>query len=257
MSNFYITQVELATHFGVQKSYITKLRNQGLFDLCFEGKKLVRDCAIKAYENRPQDPTRENQREANASKRKTKPKAKPKSNKNWTVHDNIDEALEEIKTKPKERKFKSTLDAVNQAVKNVKKRAKENGTIEQDEIDEFTDENIKQDSNIYNDSNIDDLNGYLRQAKNANQKVQLIKDFWIGKINEQKYKTEQKQLIYIDDVVRENQKVIKAIRDKCLSIPSKLAPMIVSIDDVTELQQILDDAIYDALSELARMSETI
>ncbi len=223
MSNYYITQQELADHFGVAKSYITKLKNKGVFDLCFEGKRLIRDCAIKAYENRPQDPTRENQREANASKRKTKPKTKPKTTKKKTTL--------------------NTQEAIKQ--------------LEQDEIEQFTDDSIKGDENIYNDSNIDDLNTYLRQAKNPNQKVQLIKDFWIGKINEQKFKTKQKQLIYIDDVVRENQKVIKAIRDKCLAIPSKISPMVASVDNVAEVQQIIDDAIYDALSELGRLSETI
>ena len=226
MSNYYITQQELADHFGVAKSYITKLKNEGIFDLCFEGKRLIRDCAIKAYEQKPQDASREPQRQANKSKRKKQPKK-------------IDQKQNEI--------AKAITNALDE----------QNNINANNEIDEFTDDQIKYDQDLYNDDNKGELLNYLRGAKTPNQKVQIIKDFWIGKINEQKYMTEQKKLIYIDDVVRENQKVIKAIRDKCLSIPSKVAPMVVSVDDVAEAQQIIDDAIYDALSELARMSEKL
>ena len=116
------------------------------------------------------------------------------------------------------------------------------------DIDTLTDDSIKENTELYNGDTIQDLEAYLQTAINSSQKVQIIKDYWTGKINEQKYLTEQGTLISINNVVSENQKVVKAIRDKCLAIPSKVAPIVVGIDNIVEIQQILDDAIYEALS---------
>lgn len=44
-----ITQKELADILGVSKQYIGKLAKQGVFDSCFQGKKLDKNCALETY----------------------------------------------------------------------------------------------------------------------------------------------------------------------------------------------------------------
>ena len=44
----FITQSDLARHFGLSKSYITKLAKKGVLDGCRKDGKLVRECAIEA-----------------------------------------------------------------------------------------------------------------------------------------------------------------------------------------------------------------
>jgi len=45
-----VSQNQLAQKLGVSRQYISKLVKKGVFDNCFEGKKLKLDCAKKAYE---------------------------------------------------------------------------------------------------------------------------------------------------------------------------------------------------------------
>lgn len=44
-----VTQTELAKILDVSQPYIAKLIKQGVFDSCFQGKKLDKNCALEAY----------------------------------------------------------------------------------------------------------------------------------------------------------------------------------------------------------------
>lgn len=198
-TDYFVNQKDLAILCGVAESYISKLKKDGLFNLCIEKRKMIRECAKNAFKNRPQDASRDNQREANQAK---KPKA----------------LIEE-------QKF----------------------------IDQETPPNIKS-GELYVDDNLNELAIYTMGVKSQNQKMQITKDFWGAKIAQQKYELEQGKLIRIEDVTTANQTVTKAIRDKMLSLPQKLAPLIASTDDPNEIHTILTDAINEALSDLVRLS---
>jgi transcriptional regulator with XRE-family HTH domain len=68
LSKEYITQKELADIVGVKPPYITKLKNKGLFEHCYDGKKLIKKLAIQTYYDN-EDPKREPQRVANENLR--------------------------------------------------------------------------------------------------------------------------------------------------------------------------------------------
>ena len=50
-----VSQAKLAKKIGKSRQYISELKQKGIFDKCFKGKKLVLDCAIKAIESSIKD----------------------------------------------------------------------------------------------------------------------------------------------------------------------------------------------------------
>ena len=50
-----ITQSQLAKKIGKSRQYISELKQKGIFDKCFQGKKLVLECALKAMEDNIKD----------------------------------------------------------------------------------------------------------------------------------------------------------------------------------------------------------
>ena len=139
----YITKTALAQANGVSAAYISKLVKKGVFNSCLEDGKLLRDLALQTYLE-IKDPTRDSQREANRNM-KISPREKNKKEKVAKA-----EAAEEIK---------SDLDELeNNIPKKSKKEILEN--------------------NLYNNENLDELNGLLLTASTSSQKVQIIKDFF-------------------------------------------------------------------------------
>jgi len=50
-----VSQAQLAKKIGKSRQYISELKQKGIFDKCFQGKKLVLDCALKAIESNIRD----------------------------------------------------------------------------------------------------------------------------------------------------------------------------------------------------------
>ena len=216
----YITKTALAQANGVSAAYISKLVKKGVFNSCLEDGKLLRDLALQTYLE-IKDPTRDSQREANRNM-KISPREKNKKEKVAKA-----EAAEEIK---------SDLDELKN---NIPKRSKK-------EILE---------NNLYNNENLDELNGLLLTASTSSQKVQIIKDFWTGKINEQKFLEGEKLLMPKEEIIKDVQRILKAFRDKTLSLPTKMSSELVGIKDKKEVAAIVESYCYELLEELSSLED--
>lgn len=216
----YITKTALAQANGVSAAYISKLVKKGVFNSCLENGKLLRDLALQTYLE-IKDPTRDSQREANRNM-KISPREKNKKEKVAKA-----EAAEEIK---------SDLDELeNNIPKKSKKEILEN--------------------NLYNNENLDELNGLLLTASTSSQKVQIIKDFWTGKINEQKFLEGEKLLMPKEEIIKDVQRILKAFRDKTLSLPTKMSSELVGIKDKKEVAAIVESYCYELLEELSSLED--
>ena len=66
-------------------------------------------------------------------------------------------------------------------------------------IDVITPSDIKEDTSLFNVQSSDELSKLLKDAQSPSQKVQIIKDYWIGKINRQKFMEAEGELISVPD----------------------------------------------------------
>ena len=182
-----VTQNQLANELNVSRQYISKLVKKGVFDNCFNGKKLKLDCAKKAYgENRK------------IFLRETK--------------------LEKVKK----------------------------------EVIKKTPTEIKKDNKIFNEKNVRELADLLLDVDKPALKVQIIKEYWVGKLNELKFLKEKEKLIQKDEVENEFYEVALMIKEKLLNIPMRVSNELVGKSDEFEIRQILEDEIKLALEDLAR-----
>lgn len=168
----YITQKELAEILSMTRQYIGKLVRQGVFDGCFEGKKLDKDCALEAY----------------------------------------------FLFKNSSRRQKTSQSEV----------------VIGNELEEL-----------------------LAAASSPLHKVQIQKDYWAAKLNEFKYEVEKGKYYPKEEIDKKAEKIIIAARNKALALPTKLAPQLISIDDVNEMQETLEKAIYEFLMELSRLGNEL
>ncbi len=216
----YITKTALAQANGVSAAYISKLVKKGVFNSCLEDGKLLRDLALQTYLE-IKDPTRDSQREANRNM-KISPREKNKKEKIAKA-----EAAEEIK---------SDLDELEN---NIPKRSKKD-ILEND---------------LYNNENLDELNSLLLTASTSSRKVQIRKDFWTGKINEQKFLEGEKLLMPKEEIIKDVQRILKAFRDKTLSLPTKMSSELVGIKDKKEVAAIVESYCYELLEELSSLED--
>lgn len=219
MDSKYITKSELARANGVSPAYISKLFKSGNFDKCMDGKKIKRDCALKTYLE-IKDPTRDSQREANRSAK-------------------ISPAKKTVK--------KETKKAEVSKEKTPKPNLKE--------IEQATHKNIKEDDKLYNQDNLAELETLILSATTGNQKVQIIKDFWTGKINQQKYLEGEKLLIPKEQIIKDIQRILKAFKDKALALPTKISGDLVGLKDKKDVAVVVESYIYELLEELSNLED--
>ena len=215
MDSKYITKSELARANGVSAAYISKLFKIGHFVKCMDGEKIKRDCALKTYLE-IKDPTRDNQREANRSAKNSSTKKSKKK----------DEGKKEDNPKP---------------------------TIK--EIEQTTTKKIKKDDKLYTKDNIEELEALLAMANTSNQKVQIIKDFWTGQINQQKFLEGEKLLISKEQIIKDVQRILKAFRDKALALPTKMSGDLVGLKDKKDVAVVIESYIYELLEELSSLED--
>lgn len=104
------------------------------------------------------------------------------------------------------------------------------------------------------DENRKQLARLMAEADTPNRKVQLMRDFWAAKLNELKAGEAAGELVRAADVTEAGQKLVKAMRDKLLAIPSKLAPAVITMSE-SEALEALQAEIHDALREVAKLGE--
>jgi hypothetical protein len=122
------------------------------------------------------------------------------------------------------------------------------------EIEKATSKNIK-DSDLYNQDNLDELKDLLLTASTGNQKVQIIKDFWTGKINQQKYLEGEKLLIPKEQIVKDVQRILKAFKDKALALPTKISSDLVGLTEKKDVAVIVESYMYELLEELSTLED--
>ena len=89
-----VTQNQLAKELNVSRQYIGKLVKKGVFDNCFDGKKLKLDCAKKAYEENRKIFVRETKLEKVKKEVIKKTPAEIKKDKEVFNNQNVDELAE-------------------------------------------------------------------------------------------------------------------------------------------------------------------
>ena len=70
------------------------------------------------------------------------------------------------------------------------------------------------------------------------------------KIKEMQNMVERGELLYMDDVIKDFEEQLMNCKTKLLAAPTKVAAEIFASRDVQEVQEIIEEAIKDALSEL-------
>jgi hypothetical protein len=116
-------------------------------------------------------------------------------------------------------------------------------------------EQTAKDTGVYTPQNNYELDALIQGELTPYQKTQIIKDFWAGKINEQKYLKEQGELVSREEIITEGVRLVKAFRDRMLALPTKVAPLVIGMDDIDVIKAILDKYVYESLEELSRFDE--
>ena len=135
-----------------------------------------------------------------------------------------------------------------------KARTKKEPEVVIPEIEKATSKNIK-DSDLYNQDNLDELKDLLLSASTGNQKVQIIKDFWTGKINQQKYLEGEKLLIPKEQIVKDVQRILKAFRDKALALPTKISSDLVGLTEKKDVAVVVESYMFELLEELSNLED--
>jgi len=64
-----------------------------------------------------------------------------------------------------------------------------------------------------------------------------------------------KSLISLDEIRKETEYVLTSFKNKTLGVPSKIAPALLGIETIAEIKAILDDAMYELLTELSKLED--
>ncbi|BBD77413.1 hypothetical protein [Hydrogenophilus thermoluteolus] len=100
--------------------------------------------------------------------------------------------------------------------------------------------------------NSEDLAAALEEIPDPFLKVRLMRDFWKARLTEIRVKERSGELVREAEIVAAGQKKVKAMRDKLLAMPSKLAPVVVTMSE-REALEVLTAAIEEALEEVATL----
>lgn len=180
-NEIYISQADFAKRWNnkypddtITRQYVGKLVNIIHEFPCDESKKIPYDKCLKILEDKKSAPERQNQREANNRKKNIE-----KQNDIFCETMIPENSIANLSENDKDIFWQSRLS-----------NSEDNKTIE-----DFTDADITNDKNLFTNENLKELEEYLKEAKSVSQKVQIIKDFWTGKINKQKYLEGEKELI--------------------------------------------------------------
>ena len=66
-------------------------------------------------------------------------------------------------------------------------------------VEVMTPQDVKDDENLFTDDANEQLQALIDSAQSPSQKVQIIKDFWVGKINRQKFLEAEGELLSVHD----------------------------------------------------------
>ena len=212
MDDIRVTQTKFAQKVGVSRQRINTLVKQGVLKVD-EKKKLNLKESLKIY-NKHKDPAREPQREANKKKRN-----------NNSLFDN---------------EFKPDISIADLSPQELLEYEKEKQKIIE------TKETIKEVSNNIElplISNID-----MRSLNDAKK----VKEYYQGLLAQINYDKETNRLIEITKVEQEAFEVARNLRDTLLSLPSRIAPEVASMNNIADIIHIITNEIHYALETLSK-----
>lgn len=113
---------------------------------------------------------------------------------------------------------------------------------------------------------VDTVRAYILYLKTAQQQEKIAVDYEREKAYHEKAKREKAELILGEmkgelhdskTVERVMGDMLSSLRSKLLSIPSKLAPFLVNMEQIPEIQEKLEHSIYETLEELSEYTPTL
>ena len=81
---------------------------------------------------------------------------------------------------------------------------------------------VVDDPAIYNEESVEELNQLIAEAQSPSQKVQIIKDFWMGKISRQKFLQAEGELIPVADAKAVVEKIFTPFNKALDDLPVNL-----------------------------------
>ena len=63
------------------------------------------------------------------------------------------------------------------------------------------------------------------------------------------------KLISIEEIRKENEYILTSFRNRALGVPSRIAPALIGLETIAEIKSILDDAMYELLTELSQLED--
>jgi len=119
--------------------------------------------------------------------------------------------------------------------------------IKIDEIDSSTPSDIKNNEDLFNPENLNELNKLLEDADTPMIKVSIIDTFWAGKIKEAKYKETIRELIPMHEALGVIQVGITNFKTKMYEIPHQIKARYpdMSEDMMNDLHSMIDKAFYE------------
>ena len=99
---------------------------------------------------------------------------------------------------------------------------------------------------------IEELEELLLDANNPIQQVQVIKDFWQGKLLQVKYEKERAKYLLKEQVIKEYQMIVKVVTSEFNKLAPAVAPECYG-KDIAEIQNIVYNGINETLENLHKM----
>jgi hypothetical protein len=147
--------------------------------------------------------------------------------------------------------FYEIRDPSRQNQRDAVKRQKQISPAKKSEAINLTDEDIKDNKEIFTDEKVNELAMLLADANSSSQKVQITKDYWQGEINRLKALETNGELIPKERVENEAFEAGRLLRDKFQAIPKRVSTLLEG-KDVDDIRDILENEINLVLEELSR-----
>lgn len=81
------------------------------------------------------------------------------------------------------------------------------------------------------------------------------KDLADARLKELELAKKKGELISLDEIRTEVEYIVSSVKNKALGVPSKIAPALIGIGTIAETKAILDEAMYELLTELANIED--
>lgn len=81
------------------------------------------------------------------------------------------------------------------------------------------------------------------------------KDLADARLKELELAKKKGELISLEEIRKECEYILTSFKNKTLGVPSKIAPALIGIETIAETKAILDEAMYELLTELSKLED--